>query len=167
VKLTAYHEHKGLSEETIAFDCSITLDGKKVAAATNTGQGGPNRYHFFSRDAEATVTRLAAEWARDTGRRTFETLDAFLSYISTGMSDQKIARSLFRRASKVDPAYAGVVVVEKDPLTLTRPEGGDVIVDFLAHEYILVRSIDDVTTLAVAKGAGAWCFHVLPAETLK
>ncbi len=162
--VTAYHEHKGLSEETIAFDCSVTLDGKKVGAATNTGQGGPNRYHFISGEAETTVTTLAAEWARDTQRGTFETLDAFINYLGTGVTDRKVARSLFRRGTKIDPPYAGVVIVEKEPLGLPWQKEP---IDFLVREYVLVRSLDDVTTLGAAKHSGAWQFHVFSAEDLK
>ena len=43
--MTAYKEYARMSEETTAFNGTITLHGKPVIAAENTGKGGCNSYH--------------------------------------------------------------------------------------------------------------------------
>ena len=43
---------KWASEETLCFNASIYLNGKKVGTVENSGHGGCNFYHFDDRDIE-------------------------------------------------------------------------------------------------------------------
>ncbi|MGI8547338.1 MAG: hypothetical protein ACR2M1_08380 [Gemmatimonadaceae bacterium] len=165
VTLTSYREHKGLSEETVAFDSSILLDGRKVGTALNTGRGGANIYDFVSRAAEARVTEIAKAWAQSAGDETSEVLDAFVNYLAIGAGDLTAARSLFRRAAKANTTIAGVVVVEKEPFFAWNDPSK--ISGFDVREYVAVTSLDDVTTIGAAKRLGAWRFHVLDGDILK
>lgn len=163
VTLRAYTEHRGLSEETIAFDCTIVLDGKKVGTAMNSGTGGANLYHFGSREAEESVTRLAVKWALRAGEPPAGSLDAFVRHLALGFADLKTARALFRRAVKTHPNLAGVVVVEREPLVASDRR----IIGFEVREFIPVSSLDDVTVAVVAERAGGWRFHVIAADALR
>lgn len=57
IKKIAIYER--LSEETIAFNADIWLDGKKVGSADNEGRGGPNRYEWSDREAGKRIEAWA------------------------------------------------------------------------------------------------------------
>ena len=48
--------YAGLSEETVAFNASVYVDGKKVGDAKNTGHGGSNDVNVFTKDGRWTET---------------------------------------------------------------------------------------------------------------
>jgi len=161
VTLLSYKRHPRMSDETTAFEATIVLDGKRVGTATNTGTGGPHRYHFASVEVKQSVTRIAEQWATENNESSIEQLDQFIDYIATGIEDKQVARRLYRKNQKQITNISGVVVVEKEPLF-----GGGYILGFGVREYILTSSLDDVETLAIAKHHKAWRFHVIPVNAL-
>jgi hypothetical protein len=46
-KIISYTEYKKMSEETIAFDATVTLNGEKVFSVKNSGKGGCMDSHFY------------------------------------------------------------------------------------------------------------------------
>lgn len=52
VELRRFKSYPRLSEETVAFNADLWIDGKKVAEASNDGHGGPNFLHFSDRAVE-------------------------------------------------------------------------------------------------------------------
>jgi len=58
VSVKAVKIHDGLSEETMCFEATLYIDGKKAASASNRGQGGCNEYHFI----DAKVEKAFYSW---------------------------------------------------------------------------------------------------------
>lgn len=57
VELKSYKEVKSFSEETVCFQATVYVDGKKVAEVSNDGKGGPHRWHPWA--AEKIVGEIA------------------------------------------------------------------------------------------------------------
>ena len=165
ITLPGYKEHKGLSEETTAFDTSIALDGVKVGTASNTGQGGPNRYHFTSKDAETTVTEIVGAWAKARGE-TFEVMDAFIGYLAAGIAAKKVAKRLFKKYDGKLPNVVGVLVAEKSPI-YGYGEDTTKVFGYGEQEFYILRALGDAEVLARAKQAGAWQYFVYAAADLR
>lgn len=60
LELKSISHNEALSEETNAYSATLYLDGKKVAAVSNHGQGGCDEQHWFDRAAEAKITAYFA-----------------------------------------------------------------------------------------------------------
>lgn len=62
VELKSYKEVKSMSEETVCFQASVYIDGKKVGDVGNDGRGGPHRWTPWS--AEKLVREIAVKIPR-------------------------------------------------------------------------------------------------------
>ena len=77
--------YAGLSEETIAFNASVYIDGKKVGDAKNNGQGGSNDVNVFTKDGRwdrALMNKMEAEAKKHTwtyeGETHSHSLDSYI-----------------------------------------------------------------------------------------
>ena len=52
-ELKKFHENRG--HEGMGYDCELWMDGKLAAHCNNEGGGGPDMYHFVSKDMERKV----------------------------------------------------------------------------------------------------------------
>lgn len=60
ITLKNVHTYPRLSEETLAFDAVIYIDGKKAGTASNHGTGGENDAHFVSPEMAQTFASIIA-----------------------------------------------------------------------------------------------------------
>jgi len=83
--LSGYKEAGG--EETVCFDCCITLKGKKVLHARNSGTGGCNVYHAVKAGDRDSFNQLEADVKAfieaNGGGVTFEVVDCWLGWKSS------------------------------------------------------------------------------------
>jgi hypothetical protein len=87
IELKNVKVYLGMSEETIAFNASLYVDGKKVGDAKNSGTGGANSIWVGTKDGKYDsdlVEKMKAEAATHTWLYGIETHKHSLdSYIST------------------------------------------------------------------------------------
>lgn len=62
------------SDETLCFQATVYIDGKRAFTAKNEGRGGPNMYEpigppFMAREASAAVLQRALKWVRAQPKR--------------------------------------------------------------------------------------------------
>ena len=93
--------YAGLSEETVAFNASVYVDGKKVGDAKNTGHGGSNDVNVFTKDGRwdrDLMGKMEAEARKHTwtyeGEAHPHSLD---SYIGELVDDEIEKRDLKRK----------------------------------------------------------------------
>ena len=84
-----------LSEETLAFTCSVYIDGKKVFTAMNNGTGGCHSYHPVKGKTYKEI-REAEAWARSEHPDEFEPLD----FVIDGLVERESARKILAREFK-------------------------------------------------------------------
>ena len=96
------------SEETLCFECSVYVDGKRAFTAHNDGRGGCNYYdpikgqdYQVERDAEAYAQTLPPippnpEWEWDTTGLDYD-LDLLIGDLVTKMQDEKEVKSKCRK----------------------------------------------------------------------
>lgn len=84
--VSGYKAYESMSEETLAFEAYITMDGEKVLYAKNDGQGGPNIYHPINKQTYKVVSQFeqcATDWLVDHGYpedRVFEGADTWINW---------------------------------------------------------------------------------------
>ena len=96
--------YAGLSEETIAFNASVYIDGKKVGDAKNAGHGGANDVDVRDKDGrwnrdllkEMEVEASTHTWMWE-GKTHDHSLD---SYIGDLVGDVQLQRDLKRECKK-------------------------------------------------------------------
>tara|TARA_Y100000034_G_scaffold42633_1_gene52188 strand:+ start:269 stop:730 length:462 start_codon:yes stop_codon:yes gene_type:complete len=92
--------YAGLSEETIAFNASVYIDGKKVGDAKNNGHGGANDVKVFTKDGRwdrDLMSKMETEAKKHTWSYEGETYPHSLdSYISELLDDFQEQRDLKR-----------------------------------------------------------------------
>jgi hypothetical protein len=76
-RLTNVDLDEARSEETLAFDATVTLNGKPIGVVRNDGRGGCNDYY-----PQGIGDGLAKEWVRlGGGADTIEPHDAFVGVL--------------------------------------------------------------------------------------
>ena len=99
----------GMSEETIAFNASLYVDGKKVGDAKNRGTGGANSIWVGTKDGKYDsdlVEKMKAEAATHTWLYGIETHKHSLdSYISTLVDKFLEQRELKKKTLYRKPGY--------------------------------------------------------------
>jgi len=92
--------YAGMSEETLAFNATIYVDGKKAGDASNRGHGEPISYHFDDPD----VRDRCEEWAKslpadeaDAGNGEAFTIESDLEYVLTMMVSEEDERRWLKR----------------------------------------------------------------------
>ena len=95
--------YAGLSEETIAFNASVYIDGKKVGDAKNNGQGGSNDVNVFTKDGRwdrALMNKMEAEAKKHTwtyeGETHSHSLDSYIGELVDDFEEQKILKRMCR-----------------------------------------------------------------------
>lgn len=81
LSLRNIHIHPSLSDETVAFDANLLLDGAVVARVVNRGTGGCHECSFNDRTVRDEIERYAAEWAKNELGSAFEALDALIDVL--------------------------------------------------------------------------------------
>jgi len=83
------------SEETLCFQASITLDGKKVGTASNDGHGGCDRIHFTDKAARTLFTEEAAKLPlreRFDGKKVERDDEDFIQWLLAEADMKKLAK---------------------------------------------------------------------------
>jgi len=93
--------YKGMSQETIAFNANVYVDGKKVGEASNEGHGGSNRFDLFEngrRDWELQdkCEKEAAKYTWSYDGETFNhSLDSYIgSLVDNEVDERELKRKL-------------------------------------------------------------------------
>lgn len=137
-----------LSEETLAFTCSVYLDGKKVGQARNDGRGGCNRYDIQRSDL-SDLEEIALEWYREEegeeAHSRTSAMDMMLSALTMDYEDRQMARANGRRNYPVTLHAMKGWRPWKDGAT---PESGD---GWWEEEFYVGLPSEDAIDTAVAK----------------
>tara|TARA_R100001143_G_scaffold20908_1_gene22214 strand:- start:2 stop:454 length:453 start_codon:yes stop_codon:yes gene_type:complete len=95
--------YDGLSEETVAFNASIYVDGKKVGDAKNNGRGGANDIDVFTKDGRWNrdlISEMEDEAATHTwtyeGETYSHTLDSYIGKLVDDFDEQRSLKKLCR-----------------------------------------------------------------------
>ena len=95
--------YAGLSEETIAFNASLYIDGKKVGEARNAGHGGNNDVDVFDKDGRwdiALIKQMETEAATHTWSYQGEThnhnLDSYIGDLVDTVQERRDKQRLCR-----------------------------------------------------------------------
>lgn len=154
VSIRSYQPVRGLSEETEAFTATIYLDGKRAGAASNTGQGGPNRYDFASPAKGDAFFAYAQAWG-EANDETFESADALIGQLCEDYDLARKARGLVKRGAVT------VVFIQKTPCWFTDDHSGKP--DYYDENYLRgLRAGQDPEAAATAEGAEKW--RVIPTD---
>lgn len=94
-----------MSEETMCFSADILLDGRKVGAVMNRGNGGPNLYHGLGEDDEQRLERLATEWVKANGVEPIEPVDNLIAMLVDQRQEHEEATQRFREGSALVVVY--------------------------------------------------------------
>jgi hypothetical protein len=101
IELKAVKALQQASDETLCFEASVYLDGKKVGTVGNRGQGGPNFYHMDRTD-EARLADLCSRWiSHRWGQKAIEPADTVIALLVDDFEDRKVARRLNRKGCRV------------------------------------------------------------------
>lgn len=117
IELRKIHHHKGISEETNAFDAEVWVDGRKAGFASNRGHGDPVLVHYDSPIWEQKVDafiKTLPEKEGKVGSKSFKYKEDEDSYFSTLVSEDLRLRELKRNINKLKrQTKDGVVFREK------------------------------------------------------
>jgi hypothetical protein len=148
VTIRNYRPHSGLSEETRAFTATIYLDGKRAGQASNTGQGGPNRYDFADPHKRDAFFAYATAWGVENDE-TFESEDALIDELCTDYELRSKARTLVNRGAEK------VLFIEKGPGWFTEDKSGKPA--YYDESYLIgLRTDTDPEAIAAKEGADKW-----------
>ncbi|MBP8176360.1 MAG: hypothetical protein KAX77_01225 [Xanthomonadales bacterium] len=108
ISLAKLHIHKGLSEETIAFDADVMLDGEKIGTATCRGHGDQalvrTRIAYASLDTIARAETPSAnriESYRSYGLETaFKSIEDVVEALVADECDRRETERLAKRIAK-------------------------------------------------------------------
>ena len=95
ITLKSIKIYAGLSEETIAFQASLYVDGKRVGEAKNAGHGGANDVRVFKdgRWDRALIDTMEAEAATHTweyeGEAHPHSLDSYIGELVNNIQEQR------------------------------------------------------------------------------
>jgi hypothetical protein len=104
--VVSYKEHKRMSEETIAFNAYIALNGKKVFAVENTGKGGCMSLHgcssVYDKKSNDLFEKDLLEWAKQFGMtwKPFELDEEWVLWFSRDKPLKVTAKQHFEREKK-------------------------------------------------------------------
>lgn len=87
-ELRAVKTMPSLSEDSEAFTANLYMDGKKIAAVLNEGQGGPHRYEV----SDQVRFDAASAWAEEK-HGDYEPLDTAISELVTEARYVKLAKA--------------------------------------------------------------------------
>jgi len=85
---------KFASEETLCFECSVYVDGKRAFVASNDGRGGCNSYHGDRGMIDAADKWANANYEYATG---VEDLDGFIHQLITDWEIEKYTRKMLKK----------------------------------------------------------------------
>ena len=95
--------YDGLSEETVAFNASIYVDGKKVGDAKNNGRGGANDIDVFTKDGRWNRDLISdMELEAETHTWTYEgetyshNLDSYIGKLVDDFEEQRNLKRMCR-----------------------------------------------------------------------
>ena len=95
--------YDGLSEETVAFNASIYVDGKKVGDAKNNGRGGANDIDVFTKDGRWNRDLISdMELEAETHTWTYEgetyshNLDSYIGKLVDDFDEQRNLKRMCR-----------------------------------------------------------------------
>lgn len=96
------------SEETLCFQATILLDGKKVGTVSNDGHGGCDWLHFTDKDAETLFGEEAAKlpaWEYDDGKTIERGHDGFTQWLLEEAEMRKLAKKylVYLPAGQTEP----------------------------------------------------------------
>jgi len=148
VTIRNYQPAPGLSEETNAFSATIYLDGKRAGRASNTGQGGPNRYDFTNRRDGDAFFAYATAWGVENDENS-ESADALIDQLCLDYELRSKARTLVKRGAEI------VVFIEKGPGWFTEDKSGKPA--YYDESYLLgLGKGADLEATAVKESADKW-----------
>jgi len=91
-----YKAYPRMSEETVAFNADIYVDGKKIGDVRNDGNGGCHMYYWSDRAAGEALEAWAKEQKTEFD---FEKLDQILDKIFIGIEEEKQLRRWCKTAA--------------------------------------------------------------------
>tara|TARA_R100001594_G_scaffold36357_1_gene66010 strand:+ start:195 stop:665 length:471 start_codon:yes stop_codon:yes gene_type:complete len=113
---------KFASEETMCFECSVYVDGKRAFVASNDGRGGCNLYH-----GDRALIDAAEKWATENYEHAtgIEDLDAVIQELLNQREVEKYVKRLLKKFTIATSGDGAPVEIFQWKLTAEQAEAVD------------------------------------------